>query len=59
MNLNHKFMYIHMYKSFDPFEMFNAYIGIVRSDDHPRKFVHPTQGGDQSIIRVLEGKMPG
>ena len=35
----------------------NKYGIPVRPNRHPSIFVHPTKGGDQSIIRVLDGKL--
>ena len=35
----------------------NAYVRIVCPNRHLRTFVWLTQGGDQSILQVLEGKL--
>ena len=41
-----------MYKSFNPLVIF-----LICPDGSPRIFVHPVQGGDQGMLRVLEGKI--
>ena len=35
----------------------NANVGPVHPYGNPRTFVRPTQGGDQSILQFLKGKM--